>query len=327
MEVLKINVRDDFNALRRYKAGNVVIVFGVIQILAILFAISSPETFRYLDPMNLQVIFRSIPTLGIIALGVNLLMIAGEFDLSVGATYTMATLIMAKLFNAGVSVWLAALVALAIGALIGALNGYLTVKSQVPSFIITLGTMMIWRGVILLISQAVTESFIPGGFFEKLFTISIGPMQIQFIWLILVAVITWLILERHRLGNHFFAVGGNNKAAGALGINPGRVKIIAFLLTGLLAAFAGIISASYVQSISPIQGEGLELQAIAACVIGETALMGGQGSVLGAFLGAALLYTIQDILLLLRAPGFYLKLFVGLVIVAAAILNRALRKE
>lgn len=327
MELSKINLRHDFNTLRRYKAGNVVIVFGVIQILAVIFSLLFPEFFRYLDQTNLQVIFRAIPTLGIIALGVNLLMIAGEFDLSVGATFTFAALIMAKLFNMGIPVGLAALAALAVGAFIGALNGYLVVKSQVPSFIITLGTMMIWRGLILFVSQATTESFIPGGFFENLFTMSIGPMQIQFLWLLLVAVLTWLVLERHKLGNHFFAVGGNNKAAGALGINPGRVKIIAFTITGLLAAFAGMISATYVQSISPIQGEGLELNAIAACVIGETALMGGQGSVLGAFLGAALLYTIQDVLLLLRAPGFYLKLFVGLVIVAAAILNRALRKE
>lgn len=327
MELGKVNLINDFNMLRRYKAGNVVIVFGVIQLLAVVFGLLFPESFRYLDQTNLQVMFRAIPTLGIIALGVNLLMIAGEFDLSVGATFCFAALIMAKLFNAGTPVWIAALAALAAGLLIGALNGYLTVKSQVPSFIITLGMMMIWRGVILFVSQATNESFIPGGFFEKLFTMSLGPMQIQFVWLLAVAALTWLILERHKLGNHFFAVGGNNKAAGALGINPGRIKIIAFSLAGLLAALAGIISANYVQSISPIQGEGIELQAIAACVIGETALMGGQGSVLGAFLGAALLYTIQDVLLLLRAPGFYLKLFVGVIIVAAAILNRALRKE
>jgi simple sugar transport system permease protein len=327
MELSKINIRNNLNTLRRYKAGNVVIVFAVIQILAIIFSLAYPEAFRYLDQSNLRVIFRAIPTLGIIALGVNLLMIAGEFDLSVGATFTFAALIMAKLFNAGLSVWLAALIALAIGCAIGAFNGYIVVKSKVPSFIITLGTMMIWRGMILFVSQSENESFLPGGFFEKFFTASIGPMQIQFLWLLLIVGLTWAILERHKLGNYFFAVGGNRQAAEAQGVNPNQVKIIAFAITGLLAALAGIISSTYVQSISPIQGEGLELNAIAACVIGETALMGGQGSVLGAFLGAALLFTIQDILLLLRAPGYYLNLFIGLVIVCAVILNRALRKE
>ena len=123
MELSKMNIRNNLNTLRRYKAGNVVIVFAVIQILAIIFSLAYPETFRYLDQSNLRVIFRAIPTLGIIALGVNLLMIAGEFDLSVGATFTFAALIMAKLFNAGLSVWLAVLIALAIGCAIGALNG------------------------------------------------------------------------------------------------------------------------------------------------------------------------------------------------------------
>lgn len=313
--------------LRMHKAGNIVLVFGTLQVLAILFALLFPDHFRYITKSNLQVMFRAIPPLGIIALGVNVLMISGEFDLSVGSNFTLTALIMAKLFNGGISVWAAAVVALIIGAFIGGTNGLIVVKSKVPSFIITLGTMWFWRGMILVVSQAASESFLPGGFFEKLFTASIGPMQVQFLWLLGVAVFTWVLLERHRLGNHFFAVGGNRETSLALGINPNRVKLIAFIMTGIFTAFSGIISTTRVHSISPIQGEGLELQAIASCVIGGTALMGGHGTVLGAFLGAALLYTIQDILLLLRAPGFYLRMFIGIIIVVAAVLNQILRKE
>jgi simple sugar transport system permease protein len=313
--------------LRMHKAGNIILVFGTLQVVAIIFSLIFPENFRYVSKSNMQVLFRAIPPLGIIALGVNLLMISGEFDLSVGSNFTLTALIMAKLFNNDVSLCAAFFVALLLGAFIGGFNGYIVVKSRVPSFIITLGTMWFWRGMILVVSKAASESFLPGGFFEKLFTISIGPMQVQFLWLIAIAIFTWVLLERHKLGNHFFAVGGNKQAAGALGINPNRVKIIAFIITGVFTAFAGIISTTRVHSISPIQGEGLELQAIAACVIGGTALMGGHGTVLGAFLGAALLYTIQDFLLLLRAPGFYLRMFVGIVIVVAAILNQILRKE
>jgi ribose/xylose/arabinose/galactoside ABC-type transport system permease subunit len=316
-----------FNWLRMHKVGNIVLVFGITQILAIIFALIFPDYFRYLTKSNLQVLFKAIPPLGIIALGVNLLMIAGEFDLTVGSTFTFASLIMAKLFNFGIPLAMATLASLAVGAIIGALNGVMVVKSKVPSFIITLGAMWFYRGMILLVSQAANESFLPGGSFEKLFTAPLGVMQVQFLWLIAIAVLTWVLLERHKLGNHFYAVGGNREAAIALGINPNVVKIIAYTITGVLSAFAGILSTTRVHNVSPIQGEGLELQAIASCVIGGTALMGGHGTVLGAFLGTALLYTIQDFLLLLRAPGFYLRMFVGIVIIVAATLNQLLRKE
>jgi len=320
-------IKNYYNRARNLKSGNIIIVFLSIQILAILASLIFPENFRYLSIHNLRVMFRAIPTLGIIALGVNLLMISGEFDLSVGSTFALSALVMAKLYNFGVPLFIVLFVALAIGAIIGWINGFVTVKSGVPSFIITMGSMWVWRGIILLISQSANESFQPGEFLEAIFTASIGPFQVQFIWLIIIGVITWGLLERHRLGNHFFAVGGNKKAANALGISSNKTKISAFVIVGILSAFAGIISTTRVNAVSPIQGEGLEMQAIAACVIGGTALIGGRGSVLGAFLGAALLYTIQDILLLLRAPGFYLKLFVGLVIVIAAILNEAMKKD
>jgi len=313
--------------IRRQKAGNILIVFVVIQILAIIFSLIFPDKFRYLSEANIQVLLKAIPQIGIIALGVNILMISGEFDLSVGATFALTALVMAKIFNAGGSIWVAILSSLLVGAFIGFLNGVIIVKSRVPSFIITLGSMYFWRGIIIFISQAQNETFKVGAVVKKIFAGNIGPIQFQFIWLMLIAIITWFLLERHRLGNHFFAAGGNRNAAEALGINVGRVKIIAFVITGVLAAFSGILSTVRVASISPIQGEGLEMQAIAACVIGGTALMGGSGSVLGVMLGAALLYTIQDFLLLLRAPGFYLKLFLGVIIIVAVVLNQIVKKE
>jgi simple sugar transport system permease protein len=213
------------------------------------------------------------------------------------------------------------------GVLMGLINGYIVVKSNVPSFIVTMGAMWFWRGIILILSNSVTENFYPSDFFTKLFTLNVGPMQIQFIWALAIAVITWLILERHKLGNYFLGIGGNRKAAAALGIDTKKIKIIAFCITGLLTALAGIMSTVRINSISPIQGQGLELQAIAACVIGGTLLAGGKGTILGAFLGGALMYTIQDVLLLLRAPGHYLQMFVGIIIVIAAVLNEAMKKD
>lgn len=316
-----------FDRLRRQKAGNIIIVFFGIQILAIIFALIFPEKFRYLTNANLQVLFKAIPQIGIIAMGVCLLMIAGEFDLSTGSTFTFTALLMAKAFNVGVPIAVAVLISLAVGLFIGFMNGLIVVKSRVSSLIITLGSMYFWRGMILVVSQAKNERFAPDNIFKFTLSGNIGPVQLQFIWLIIVSFIAWFLFERHQLGNHLFAVGGNKSAAKALGINTDRVKVIAFMITGLLAAFSGIVSTTRVGTISPIQGEGLELQAIAACVIGGNALMGGEGSIVGAFFGAALLYTIQDFLLLAGAPGFYLKLFVGLVIIVAVILNQIVRKE
>ena len=314
-------------ALRRGRAGNIIVLFVVVQVVAILCGIIFPSSFRYLDMGNIQLMLKAIPSLVIITLGVNLLMISGEFDLSVGATFTFTALIMAKLFNAHFPLPIAVLAALALGAGIGLLNGFIVVRTNVPSFIVTLGSMWFWRGIILITSQAVTESFYPSEFFTQLLTLNVGPIQIQFIWALVIATLCWFLLERHKVGNFFFGVGGNRNAASALGVNVGKIKMTAFAITGLLTAFAGIMSTVRINSISPIQGEGLELQAIAACVIGGTALMGGKGTILGAFLGAALMFMIQDILLLLQAPGFYLRMFVGIIIVIAAALNELLKKE
>lgn len=313
--------------LRSHRAGNIVIVFVAVQTLCIVFSLLFPESFRYLSEANLQLLFRSIPQLAILVIGVNLLMITGEFDLSVGSNFTFSALIMAMALNLGVPGIATVILALFVGAFIGFSNGILTTQTGIPSFIATLGGMMFWRGMILLLSQGQTEPFRPGEFFEAFLVSSLGPFQAQFFWLIVVAVLAHMLLERHRLGNHFFAVGGNKESAIAVGVNANRVKIAAFILVGVLASFSGIMSTTRIHSVSPIQGEGLELQAIAACVIGGTRLMGGTGTVLGAVLGAALLYTIQDILLLLRAPGFYLQMFVGILIVVAVILNQLAKKK
>lgn len=319
------SVRDFVLRLREHKASNIIILFISVQLVLILGAVLFPSKFSYLSTINIGIITKGAPTLGVIALGVNLLMITGEFDLSVGSTFAFTALVMAITFDVGAPVWIAILLALVIGVVIGLINGVLVVSTGVPSFIITLGAMMFWRGMVLLVSGRSATSFPAPGYIKSIFGASFGPVSAQFIWFIGIALILGALLERHKLGNYFFAVGGNRETASALGINSARVKIIAFGIVGFLAALAGVLSTVRVGNISPIQGEGLELRAIAACVIGGTALMGGRGSVLGAFLGVLLMFIIEDVLLLLRAPGFFLQLFVGLIIIVAASLNEYLR--
>jgi simple sugar transport system permease protein len=315
--------------LRRHKESglNVLIVFVVVQALAIIAGLLFPDSFRYLSPANISVQLKAIPVLGIIALGVGVLMVAGEFDLSVGANYTITAVILASLVQQGWSVYVAAPLILAIGVLIGLLNGVITLRFHIPSFIVTLGTMLFWKGMTLLYNGATALRFRPDQTFVDIMAGAVGPIEAAFIWFVVFSLLFYALLHQHRLGNHFYAVGGNQQAALAIGINPVRTKMIAFGLAGFCAAFAGMLATSRVGSIVAGSGLGLELQAIAACVIGGVALTGGRGTILGIFLGAAFIYTIQDILLLIRAPGFYLDIFVGILIVSAVVFNEMVRRQ
>lgn len=308
--------------LVRHKAANILLVFVVVQVICTLASLLFPEQFRYLAGGNIETLLKTIPVLGILSVGVGILMIAGEFDLSVGSTFAFSSFLMAWLFNHQfLPASAAVLLALAMGGLMGWLNGLITVKARIPSFIATLGTMMFWRGIILVCSQGITQPFRPEAGFESVFAGSFGFLQIPFIWLIAIAIAGYLLLERHKFGNHVFAVGGNPAAAVAIGVNPKQVKVLCFVIVGVLAALAGVLSTIRVHSVSPAQGRGMELQAIAACVIGGLSLSGGSGTILGILLGAALLHTIDNVLILLRAPGDSLELFIGVLIVIAAVFN------
>lgn len=316
-----------WSRIRSSKAGNILIVFAVVQIACIVASWIFGDRFAYTSVTNIQTLLRSIPPLAILAVGVGILMIAGEFDLSVGSNFAFTAYIMAIAYGCLWPAWASVLLALGIGGFIGFINGLITLKAKIPSFIATLGAMMFWRGMLQIVSGNESASMNPGGTFEAVLAGSMGPMQAQFLWAVFIAILGYLLLERHKLGNHIFAVGGNRESARAIGVYPDFVKMVCFIIVGLLAAFAGIISTARVYSVSPDQGKGLELQAIAACVIGGVSLLGGEGSILGIFLGAALLFTIQDVLLLLRAPGTYLDMFMGILIVVAVIFNRMQRKD
>jgi simple sugar transport system permease protein len=304
------------------KASSIIIITIIMQILCILFV---P---RYTSVINLQILLRAIPELGIISVGVCLLMISGEFDLSVGSTFALTALLMNALYKFGLNIWLSFLINLIIGGLFGTINGLITLKTNIPSFIATLGTMMIWRGLVLILSGGHVKHFLPDPFFHSIFAGQIGGfMQAQFVWFVIIAIIFWLILEGHKFGNAIFATGGNKKAAIEIGVNPNRVKLVCFIIVGTLVSVSSCIGMTRVTSISPLQGRGLELQAVAAVVIGGTNLRGGEGTVLGACLGAMVIYTIQNALLLLRAPGFYFEFFLGIFIVLAVILKAMIKTK
>ena len=315
--------------IRSKPAGGILILFCTIQIVAIIGGLLYPEHFRYLNPANIAVLLKSMSPLGIMAIGVGILMISGEFDLSVGTLYTFCAIVTATMVKEyALSPYLAMLVGIIVGIIAGLIHGNIVNRFTIPSFIVTLGAMLLWKGGTLLYHGAKSLRYkYESETYKTVLTGDIGVVDASFLWFIGVGIVFYFIVHHHKIGNHFFAVGGNPEAAIAIGLNPKRVKLIAFAIAAGCAALSGLVAMSRVGSVQPGGGLGLELEAIAACVIGGCALMGGRGSIIGIMLGTALIYTIQDLLLLLRAPGFYFEMFVGGLIVLAVIINVTIRKR
>lgn len=317
---------------RRYQASNIIIVFLALQLVCIVWSALRPGDFAYLFTprgisfVNLQNQLEYMSPIAIMAIGVGMLMIVGEFDLSVGSTFALSAYVMALAVGAGLPPILGVPLAIVIGGAIGFMNGQIVIRTRIPSFIATLGSMYFLRGLLLFIADGKTQPYAPSEWFRALFVGQYGPIQAQLVWLILIGVIGYLLLERHKFGNHIYAVGGNRETAIAIGVNPDKVKLVCFMIVGVLSAMAGVISATKVSSISPIQGRGLELIVIAACVIGGTALTGGSGSIIGIVLGVAFYYTMENVLGLLNA-GEFIELWIGIMIILTVVVNTLTRKK
>jgi simple sugar transport system permease protein len=271
--------------------------------------------------------------LGIVAMAVTLLMIAGHFDLSVGSVLGFSSFIVPYLmFEYGYSVWVAALAALGVAVSIGLVNGILVVTTRIPSFIVTLGTLLIWRGVLLGISGGEPVHVEQESFLFKMFAYRIesGPFrgyQVSVLWFIGVMVVLSFVLLRTRLGNWTFASGGNERSARSMGVPVDRVWMILFVVTALSAFLSGLIQVGRFNVVEATRGQTLELQAIAAAVIGGARLNGGYGSVLGAGLGAFMIAMIQQGLILSGIASYWLNVAVGALIIGAVVLNQVLGRS
>jgi simple sugar transport system permease protein len=323
----EITLGTRWRRLRRQPAVHIVALFVLVQAVCIIFGLIYPDDFRYVSGTNVSLVLKAIPVIGMIALGVGVLMIAGEFDLSVGSVYTLTAYTMSLLYLAGTPLWVAVGATLLAAVAIGVVNGLITVRLAIPSFITTLGSMMVLRGLVRWLSDGRSASFKPDESFVKLMTGSVLGINAEFVWFLGLTIAIGVILHRTKLGNHLYLVGGSEKTAVAVGVNARLVKTIAFVFSALGATLAGIISTTRVSTVTASQGIGFELKAITVCVIGGLFLSGGRGTVIGIFVGACLMYTVEDVLLLLRAPGFYIEVFIGVILVGAVIINAWLAKK
>jgi ribose/xylose/arabinose/galactoside ABC-type transport system permease subunit len=288
----------------------------VLLVFAVLITIANPA---FATPGNLLNLLRSVAIIGIVAVGMTYVMIVGELDLSVASILALSAVtgaLMTEYF-----IWpVAVVIGLLTGALAGLVNGLLVTKTRVNSFIITLGTLSVFRGLGLFESEG-----IPVRGLEEITPIgqgTLGPIPIQVIILITVVVIGQYVLSRTSLGIQIHAVGDNPRAARLAGLPVARIKIIAFVLVGFLAALAGLIRTAQLGVAEPNAALGLELQVIAATVIGGASLAGGKGSVTGALLGACLLGMMANAFVLLQLSSFLQVIATGAIIVLAAVFDR-----
>lgn len=293
------------------------------------FSIFSSNFFTFL---NLTGVFTTVSELGIITIGVTFLMITGEFDLSVSSVFALSGFIFVRLAD-GTNSLVAAGIALAVAALIGYINATITLRARIPSFITTLGMMIFLRGILLGITGGETviydgDSIVPkitSRFIELPFGLG-DRFRPSHIWFIALTLLFSFVLLRTRYGNWVYATGGRKEVARAMGVNVDRVKTINFMLTSMLAGLAGIIVISRFRLANVSLGTGIELEAIAAAVIGGTLLFGGFGTIFGAYLGVSLVGMTRNGLILAGAPAFWFQTFVGLILVIAATINTRLRR-
>ena len=272
----------------------------------------------FLTTTNLLNISRQMVIISIVAVGMTYLIISREFDLSVGSTYGLSGIIAGTLvLKLGIDIWVAVPIVLVLGALIGLTNGLLVTKIGIPSFIVTLGTLSVLRGIALVIANGWPISDLPPSSFFNVFAGSVLGIPMHTIWMIIILLIGGFILSRTVFGYHVYATGGNPRAARLMGININRVKVINFVLAAVLASLGGLLTLGFLNSVTPTAGTGLELDIVASVVIGGTALAGGSGSILGTFLGAAIISTVRNGLVLLGVSAYWQQAAIGVVIVIA----------
>jgi len=291
-------------------------LFGLtlLALLVLLWIILSLATSSFASANNISNLLRQGSMIAILAVGQTFVIITGGIDLSVGAVVGFATVIAAMLINAGIPVFLAILITLLVGVAIGLFHGFGIVKMGLPPFIITLATLTSLRGIGLLMTNGNSIS-INNDAFQEFSRNSFLGIPNLFWMVILVGIPAYVFLHHSRWGRYLFSVGSNAEASRLSGVNVQRTIYMAYTLSGLCAAFVGVLLASRIGIGNPTQAEGWELQAIASSVIGGTSLFGAVGSVHGPLLGAFILATINNGANLLNVNAFWQRVITGLLII------------
>ncbi len=288
-----------------------------LLVLCLVISLLSPVFFT---AINIKNVLRDASLIAIAGIGMVMIILLGEIDLSVGSTQAVAGVIAVAVLNQMDSVWLALLAALLAGALVGLCNGLLVTKAGINSLIATLGTMAILRGGAMVSTQAVSIQGNVEGFVE-VGTGYLGPVPIPVLLAFLLFGLFYYVLHHTILGRYIYAIGGNIQAARLSGLAVDRTRVLVYVIGGVLAALSAFILASRLNSGQPNAGLGFELQVIAAVILGGISLTGGIGTLGGAFIGILILTVLSNGLVLLNVSSFYHDIARGAVIILAVYLD------
>jgi len=295
----------------------------IIVTTFILMTILSPI---FLTPENLLAVLLGLSVQVIVAIGMTNLMVSGGFDLSVGSVMALSGAICAMCLLNGVSIVISILLGLLVGVAVGFLNGFIVAILGINPFITTLGTMMGMRGVLLVITGAKNVYGLPELFLAIAQTKMFGIQSLTVIAIVLM-IIGDIILRKTRFFRQNYYIGSNERSANLSGINVKKMKIFNYVLSGILAALAGVLFTSRLNSASTTAGVNLEFQVITAVIIGGASLNGGEGTVLGAFLGALIMGLVSDALTLLGVEVYWNQVVIGSTLLLAVIIDHFNQKR
>ncbi len=312
---------------RRY--GLQIGIVCVLLVIWALFVIGAPKTFlsREIYAAYMSV----IPFFAIMALPLTMVVIAGEIDLSFGSIMAVGVLVYVNVFETTGSFALAFVACLVAGFLVGLLNGIIVVRLGIPSLVATIGTQFFWRGVVLVITGGHPASLVPAKgtvFRGALVGRLAGYLPAQMIWTIIVAVLVWVFLNRHKFGAHVYLTGDNKESAKLMGVNVDRTRMLVFAVVGIAAALAGLLASLEVNYYWVTLGEGYLLRTLASVFLGGTSVFGGVGTIFGTFVACFIIGAIEAGIVAVGLTGFWTQLLYGLIIVISvsmqAILSRRL---
>lgn len=292
------------------------VVGPLIALLVAVFLISL-TTDRFLTSQNLINVSLQVSTVAIAAIGSTLVILTGGIDLSPGSAVALTTCVAAILIrNMGLPMPVGLLAVLALGGAMGLFNGVLSTYGRIPSFVVTLATLSIFRGLAFLITGG-SPIFSVSPFLEPMFYGKLAGIPLPFLYMLVLYSVTFVFLRFTRAGRAIYAVGGNESAARLSGIQVNRTRMLAFVLAGLTAAIAGILLTARLNSGSPNYGQGLELATIAAAVIGGASLTGGYGNIVSTLFGALTVAVVQNGLNLNAVPAAWQNITLGAIIILA----------
>jgi len=300
--------------------------FGLLMVFLLLGLVLSLLSDRFLQVSNLVNVTRQASINGIVSVGMTMVILTGGIDLSVGSVLALSAVIGADLMKQGMPVFVAVLIALSIGAAMGAINGLMIARWRIPPFIATLGTLTVGRGLTLMYTQGQPVTGLPESF-RFLGAGSVGPIPMPIIIAAITFILAYIMLTRTRTGEYIYMLGDNPTAARLAGINTNRTTILVYALAGLCAALAGLVLIARLDSAQPVIGIGYEFNAIAAVVVGGTSFAGGEGTLTGTLLGALLLETLNNGLNLMNVSSLWEQVVKGVVIAAALLFYKAINRS